>query len=527
MIREVHHALSRALAFCCGEGAFEIEKLFHRMTWELHHATLQDFAALALVVRKGDGSLFVGRSRDHQALPAETLLGLLVEHDGAKLSCRVKDHALDTVRFIDARFRTSVLVRVELPHEIVATRDAALWFGLVGGASPEAVAEAESMGRELSEWFAWYGDVIVSSMRVVTEKATMQSRIADMTSVLHDARAPLAVVRYLLKSHGFVRQDETIIENELLYLERLLAAGAPLQKAVEEQSCDVREVVRRVVTRFKREGAALVHMDYDEGYDDIFAQIPDLALERIATNILGNAARYGDRVVVSIRSDGQMVEVSIRDNGSGFSKPALEAFLRGDAVVDVSETSGWGIGLSTSRLALEKVGGRLLISSHDGAGTLVRVQLKPASGISRGSFTGQVGEAVCDESRYSERSLAFIVDDDGEQAESLARVLRQYGVRSQVFASLEPMLRELEVVKPRFVLCDGHMPGGGAERLLALFRGREEYPIVGVMSGEASEDQQYRLAALGARAFFMKPIVIEDVLVWAESLPMVGMDTAA
>lgn len=518
MIGDVQHALSRALAFCCADGSFEIEKLLHRITWELHHVSLQDFAAVAFVMRRGDGSFFVGRSRDHQALPAETLLGLLVEHDGQKLACRVKDHALDSVRFIDNRFRTSILVRVEVPQGVVATRDAALWFGLSSGASPEAVGEAEGMGREFSQWFGWYGDVIAASMRGAEERNATRARIDEMAAVLHDARAPLAVVRYLLKSEGWSGCDRQFIERELVYLERLLAECAPTKVVAHDEVSDVREVVRRVYSRYQRERTGHAVVQYEGGYDAVFARISDLDLERVVTNILGNAVRYGDRVIVSIQADESEVAIDIRDNGRGFSKHALDALARGDAFCGESESSGWGIGLASCKAKLEKLGGGLLISSQEGVGTLARIQLKQASPPLQNLDASQVAEVSPTRPSYAEASGAFIVDDDSEQAESLARVLGRYGLRARVFSSLDSMLRELEGVPPSFILCDGHMPGGGAERLLSLFRARTGAPVVSVMSGDASDDQQYRLAALGARAFFTKPVAIEELLSWANSL---------
>jgi DNA-binding NarL/FixJ family response regulator len=36
------------------------------------------------------------------------------------------------------------------------------------------------------------------------------------------------------------------------------------------------------------------------------------------------------------------------------------------------------------------------------------------------------------------------------------------------------------------------------------------------MSGDGSDDLVYRLAALGARGFFAKPVAIEEILDWIE-----------
>jgi two-component system sensor histidine kinase EvgS len=393
-----------------------------------------------------------------------------------------------------------------------------LWFGLPGGASPEAVAEAEAMGRELSQWFEWYGPVIAASLRNASEKSATQTRVVEMLSVLHDARAPLAVVRYLLSNEGLGSGDQRLVEKELEYLERLLGECAPLASVAHEESCDVREVVRRVYVRYQREESGHAVVRFEDGYDPIHAKISDLDLERIVTNILGNAVRYANQVVLSIHADESLVEINVRDNGCGFTQATLDAVSRGEGSAVPSDSSGWGVGLASCRAKLEKRGGALLISSQEGVGSLVRIQLEPAAGDAHVARIPQVAEGEQREKRYHDASFACIVDDDSDQGESLARVLAQYGLRARVFSSLEPMLKELEVSRPSFILCDAHMPGGGAERLLTLFRGRDGVPIVAVMSGDASDDQQYRLAALGARAFFTKPVVLDDLLAWIDSL---------
>jgi DNA-binding NarL/FixJ family response regulator len=60
------------------------------------------------------------------------------------------------------------------------------------------------------------------------------------------------------------------------------------------------------------------------------------------------------------------------------------------------------------------------------------------------------------------------------------------------------------------------MPAGGAEKLLSFFLGRTDRPFIAAMSGDGSDDLVYRLAALGARGFFAKPVAIEEILDWIE-----------
>lgn len=64
------------------------------------------------------------------------------------------------------------------------------------------------------------------------------------------------------------------------------------------------------------------------------------------------------------------------------------------------------------------------------------------------------------------------------------------------------------------ILCDAHMPDGGAERLLRTLRQSRMKRRVGVVSGESCDDLLYSLAALGAEAFFLKPLDLNEFDLW-------------
>jgi DNA-binding NarL/FixJ family response regulator len=58
------------------------------------------------------------------------------------------------------------------------------------------------------------------------------------------------------------------------------------------------------------------------------------------------------------------------------------------------------------------------------------------------------------------------------------------------------------------------MPDGGAQRLLEALQRKSLKRRVCVMSGVADDEQLYRLAALGAESFLLKPIESAEVESW-------------
>lgn len=98
-------------------------------------------------------------------------------------------------------------------------------------------------------------------------------------------------------------------------------------------------------------------------------------LKEILTNLVGNAVKYtpdGGRVVVKVKKESGLAQVSVVDNGGGISeedqKHLFEKFYR----VENEQTrtvKGSGLGLFITKQLVEKMGGQIGISSKAGAGS--------------------------------------------------------------------------------------------------------------------------------------------------------------
>ena len=97
-------------------------------------------------------------------------------------------------------------------------------------------------------------------------------------------------------------------------------------------------------------------------------------LERVLCNLAENAAKYtpdGSRIVIAAAPRGEMVEVTVCDNGPGLphgrEEAIFEKFTRGERE---SATSGVGLGLAICRAIIEAHGGKIAAcaSPEGGAG---------------------------------------------------------------------------------------------------------------------------------------------------------------
>ena len=541
-------ALGRALAYCSGLGDGSLQGFADRAAWELHHECAQEFASLAFIVRRRDGSCFVGRPRELAALPVETLLGLLVEENGTQVSCRVRDHALDTVRFIDARFRTSIVVRISFPKILLPDGEAALWFGLQGSATPRRVEEAQNVAQTVVQWFSIYAPVLQAIQLFGERIAALRVQLREMTAIAHDAKAPIGALQYLISDvaadHPEILAESERLERELKYVEQLLSKFSPSAPvpAVADERAAICEVIKRVCSRFtpesiERGSEFVLALPSENGP---YAGISELTLERVLSNVIGNSVRYAGKSQIRVevlRDSLKRVAIRVSDSGPGIPINVVDRVNHAEAHPDrLVGSSGWGVGLVSCKAKLVAAGGDLKISSSI-EGAVVDIIVPELLGVGGGQSlltakvhidasesarnavvtkrTEQTASELSDESSGNDYLTLFIIDDDTEHSASLERLLTRAGLSTRIFSTIDAAVSQMAEGMPRWILCDAHMPDGGAEKLLQILATTKRADRCAVMSGETNDDLLYRCAALGAREFFQKPLAVEKVIAWA------------
>lgn len=141
---------------------------------------------------------------------------------------------------------------------------------------------------------------------------------------------------------------------------RTIAAGL---RTPELERATPAEIVRRAVADLDRRAGANATVDF-EGVPDRAPLATKIALYRILSEALSNAARHGGGAAVEVRvtgsGDGNLM-VEVRDKGPGFD--ARQRPLQGH------------LGLTGMRERAELLGGRLEVESSAGGGTQVRAFL--------------------------------------------------------------------------------------------------------------------------------------------------------
>ena len=121
---------------------------------------------------------------------------------------------------------------------------------------------------------------------------------------------------------------------------------------------------------------------------DFFVNADRLRLKQVIINLLSNAIKYnkpGGAVTISARAllDG-FVRISVADTGIGIAAryfgDVFQAFNRLNADPMVSR-DGTGIGLTVTRLLVERMGGRINFESEEGVGSTFWIDLPQASPV--------------------------------------------------------------------------------------------------------------------------------------------------
>ena len=102
------------------------------------------------------------------------------------------------------------------------------------------------------------------------------------------------------------------------------------------------------------------------------------ALDRIVTNLLSNALKFGPGkpVVVTLRSDASTATVTVRDQGIGIPPVELpRVFDRFTRAVSSSHYGGLGLGLYVARELVKELSGSISVESVPGEGSTFNVQL--------------------------------------------------------------------------------------------------------------------------------------------------------
>jgi two-component system osmolarity sensor histidine kinase EnvZ len=194
-------------------------------------------------------------------------------------------------------------------------------------------------------------------------KRHIDQRTALLAGVSHDLRTPLTRLRLqlALMPAGTERDDAVrdVSEMEVMLDEYLDFARG--QANEETERTDLTALAQDTLENAKREGLA-IDLVADETVE---ADIRPGAVRRCLSNLISNAASFGETVSVSVRRVGARVEIFVDDDGPGIPPDQYDEALKPFSRLDESRNQnrkGVGLGLAIARDVARGHGGELRLS---------------------------------------------------------------------------------------------------------------------------------------------------------------------
>ncbi|WP_322517792.1 ATP-binding protein [Rhodopseudomonas palustris] len=208
--------------------------------------------------------------------------------------------------------------------------------------------------------------------------ALIDDRTRTLAAIGHDLRTPITRLR--LRSE-FI-EDVTQRDNMLRDLDQMrsmldavlsfLRTGRALEPMTR---IDLASTLQLITDQFADLGHKVTYVGPEHA--ELPARPDDI--RRAVTNLVDNAVRYGQDVIVRLEASPGHVAIAVEDDGPGIPESCraelIEPFVRGDDARNMDETSGFGLGLSIARTIAQNHGGELTLHDRKPHGLIVRIDL--------------------------------------------------------------------------------------------------------------------------------------------------------
>ena len=260
----------------------------------------------------------------------------------------------------------------------------------VVGLSTYQLAEANRLearkSQETAKELARANEELVKAEAAVRRSERLAALGQLTAGLAHELRNPLGTIRVSAEMLKKVSKDDGGIGREMTeyitsevdransLVTRFLefARPLPLKPAVT----DVHEVIDRAVTQYERSADrpdVSVYKNYDPALRPV--SLDGEWMERVFYNLLRNAAEAsaaGSSITVKTRPVDGFIEIAVIDRGSGITAEHRESIFN---PFFTTKASGVGLGLAIVSKIIDEHGGRIVVESEPGQGSVFRVLL--------------------------------------------------------------------------------------------------------------------------------------------------------
>lgn len=373
------------------------------------------------------------------------------------------------------------------------------------------------------------------------QDALMQAQHANraktmfLSNMSHDIRTPMnAIIGFSTIAVSHIDNREQVLDclqkvlsssnhllgliNDVLDMSRIESGKVQ----IKEQECNISELIHNLVNiiqpQIEAKQLELFIDTFEIANEDVIAD--PLKLNQVFINLLSNAVKYtpaGGTVSFRIMQKTTFrhgygdYKFIIKDNGIGMSPEfvghVFEPFER-ESTVTQSGIQGTGLGMAITKNIVEMMNGTISVESEIGKGSTFTVEL---------GLKLQDTEKTAKQIKELEGLRALVVDDDFNTCDSVGKMLKQLGLRSEWTTSGREAVYRAKTAHEEgdsyhtFII-DWQMPGlSGVETARKIREAvGNEAPII-ILTAYDWSDIEIEAKAAGVTAFCAKPMFMSDL----------------
>ncbi len=366
-------------------------------------------------------------------------------------------------------------------------------------------------------------------------EAADRAKSTFLSNMSHDIRTPMNAIL------GFATLAQTNIDNKEKtqeYLGKILSSGNHLLSLIndildmsriesgklniEEKECSISDIFRDmrniIQTQMQSKNLNFFMDTIDVIDENIYCD--KLHVNQVLLNLLSNAIKFtpaGGTVALTIKQKERApkgygsYEIRVKDTGIGmsedFKKHIFEPFER-ERNSTASGIQGTGLGMAITKNIVDTMGGTIELESEQGKGTEFIINI---------DFKLQEENQHVEVIEQLQGMRALVVDDSFTTCDSVTKMLRQIGMRSDwVLHGKEAVLHAKQAYELgdeyHVYIVDWLLPDLNGIEVVRQIRAivGEDTPIIIVTAYDWTDFEEEARKA-GATAFCNKPIFLSDL----------------
>jgi two-component system, OmpR family, osmolarity sensor histidine kinase EnvZ len=207
----------------------------------------------------------------------------------------------------------------------------------------------------------------------------VDQRTTMLAGVSHDLRTVLTRFKLELALIGDTAETRSLAAdvNEMQHMLEDYLAFAKGDGGEEAKPTNLRELLQEIHDESLMYGSA-IELKMRKRKGDLVLPLKRQALKRAITNLVTNATRFGDQVVIRAATEGQWVRIEVDDNGPGIPASERENVFRPFYRIDHArnqDEGNSGLGLAIARDIAKSHGGEIALGQSSMGGLRAIISL--------------------------------------------------------------------------------------------------------------------------------------------------------